>query len=547
MKNKQTTHPWWKTAVFYQIYPRSFCDSNNDGIGDIPGIISKLDYLKDLGINALWLSPVYKSPNTDFGYDVADYRSINPEYGTMADMEKLIAEAAKRDIKIIMDLVANHTSDEHEWFQKGRDPQSPHHDYYIWKEGKKDWRGKEVPPNNWASFFSGSAWTKDDTNGKYYLHLFAKKQPDLNYRNPKVIEEIKDIMRFWLDKGVAGFRCDVINLIYKKSFTDGKGNPFYIQGSEHYLSTAGGHRILKEIHREVLEPYGAFTVGETAGVNLRSAKRFVKNQLSTVFSFDHVSVDHWKAPTFRIKYQPEKLKAALLKWQRSGIWNTLFFENHDQPRSVSRFGDSKKYHAESGKMLATLLLTLPGTPFIYEGQEIGMTDPPARPAEDWKDIAAINTKRLLRSYGVPRSLAYRWASNVNRDNARTPMQWSNQKNGGFSKVDPWLPVNPNASHINVSASQNDPSSILNFYKQLIAFRQRTPAFLYGAMKVVNSGKNIFSYTRHYKNDTYLVVINMDDARRRSKIKFDGELLFSNYTADHDAQYLRPFEVRILKR
>lgn len=528
------------------MYPRSFCDSSNDGIGDIPGIISKLDYLKDLGIDAVWLSPVYLSPNKDYGYDVSDYRAINPEYGTMKDMERLIQEADKRDIKIVMDLVANHTSSEHEWFKQSKNPDSPYHDYYIWKDGKKGVGKKELPPNNWLSFFSGPAWQKDKTNGKYYLHLFTKDQPDLNYRNRKVIEEIKDIMRFWLEKGVAGFRCDVINIIYKQSFADGKFNPFYIQGSEHYISTKGCHRILQEIHDEVLEPYNAFTVGETTGVNLESARRFVHGQLSTVFSFEHVEIDHFRAPTFRTKYRPEKLKAALIKWQLSDIWNTLFFENHDQPRSVGRFGDINEHHNVSGKMLATILLTLKGTPFIFQGQEIGMTDLPDRPAGEWKDVAAINARRLLMSRGIPNKLATKWANNVNRDNARSPMQWTNGKNAGFSDTRPWLPVNRNKRSVNVENSLKDPNSIRSFYKQLIALRKQTPALMYGLLQTVHSSQNTFVFYRKTDEQTCLVIINMDKKKRRFDEPKGGKMLISNYSSEHSSTWLRPYEIKILQ-
>lgn len=537
-----TQQPWWKERVFYQIYPRSFNDTNNDGIGDIPGIIEKLDYLKELGIGALWLSPVYKSPNDDYGYDIADYYAINPEFGTMADMKRLLREAGKRDIKIIMDLVVNHTSDEHEWFQKGRDPKSKYHDYYIWKPGKKK-GNKELPPNNWQSFFSGSAWQKDEVNGKYYLHLFSKKQPDLNYRNPKVVEEVKNIMRFWLELGVAGFRCDVINLLYKRSFADGK-NSLFIRGSEYYLSTAGCHRILREINEEVLQPYGAFTVGETVGVDLASAKRFANGELSTVFSFDHTTVDYFKVPLLRGRYHPKKLKDALVKWQHSGVWNTLFFENHDQPRSISRFGDEDDYHYESATMLATILLTLQGTPFIYQGQEIGMTNYPFRSPAQLRDVSAHNVYTLLRRYNVNRRLAWQWTLNMTRDHARTPMQWTSGQFAGFSTTKPWLPVNQNHSAINVDRQQHIDRSPLNYYQQLIALRQETPALREGTFEQLASPRNVFMYRRKLHKTSYIVVVNMGRAAQRVALPNNTVVCLSNY--ERHSNVLGPYEAMILK-
>jgi oligo-1,6-glucosidase len=334
---------WWKERVVYQIYPRSFQDSNGDGIGDIPGIISRLDELRNLGIGIIWLSPVYRSPDADNGYDISDYRDIDPKFGTMADMDRLFAEANKRDIRIIMDLVINHTSDEHEWFRKSREKDSPYRDYYIWRPGKPD----GSPPNNWTGFFMGSAWEFDGKSGEYYLHLFDKKQPDLNYHNPRVIEEVKDIMRFWLDRGAAGFRCDVINVIYKASLIDGKRS-IAIRGMEHYKSQEGNHAILRELKRDVLDHYDCFTVGETVMVDLEEAKLLCdpeRRELDMVFYFDHLEADRRVARYIPKRFKAKNLLKVLTKWQQGLNWNALYLENHDQPRSVSRFGDEEMHWA----------------------------------------------------------------------------------------------------------------------------------------------------------------------------------------------------------
>lgn len=539
---------WFKRVVFYQIYPRSFCDSNGDGIGDIQGIISKLDYLKGLGIGAVWLSPVYKSPNKDFGYDISDYREINPEYGTLDDMKQLFAEAKKRDIKVVMDLVINHTSSEHRWFKEAQDPSSPYHDYYIWKDPKKDKLGREIPPNNWRSYFSGSAWEKNETTGKYYLHIFGKHQPDLNYRNPKVIEEVKDVMRFWLDMGADGFRCDVINIIYKDSFEDGTGNFTTIVGSEHYYSTEGSVRILKEIQRDVLRPYGAFTVGETTGVTIDAANRFINEGcLDTVFSFDHMATDEWRIPLFKVKYSPEKMKKSLIKWQQAVGWNALFFENHDQHRSVSRFGDVDRYHDESAKMLATVLLTLKGSPFVYQGQEIGMTNNKFKSMSEVKDIDALNTYQTMQLYGIVPPLAKKLAMNICRDHARTPMQWSSDEpSGGFSSSDStWLPVNRNFRNINVASQLDGQDSINKYYTDLIKLRNSTNALQVGDVEVLDSHSQVLAYTRHGE-ETISVVANLTGKYLPAPEGLQGEVLMSNYSDDH-GKGLRPFEATIYRQ
>ena len=538
---------WWKQKAIYQIYPRSFCDSNNDGIGDIPGIISKLDYLKDLGVGGIWLSPVYKSPNDDMGYDISDYYDINPEYGTLEDMKRLFAEAKKRDIHVIMDLVINHTSDEHPWFIESKKLDSPYHDYYIWQKGKTKKNGKELPPNNWQSMFTGSAWEKCPENGQYYLHLFTRKQVDLNYRNPKVIEEVKKILRFWLDLGASGFRCDVINMIYKESFADGKP-AVYKRGKEHFLSKPGCHAILKEFHDEVFEPYHAYTVGETADVDIENAKTFTQGELSTVFPFEHTESDYFLLPLWKRKYNPQRMINALIKWQEQVDWNTLFFENHDQPRSLSRFGDVGTYRKESGKMLATVLLTLRGTPFIFEGQEIGMTNVPFTDLSQLRDISSVNVYNLLRKFHIGKKLAWHWVMNFTRDHARTPMQWKNATNGGFSTVAPWLMSNPNFTTINVEAETQDPDSIRSYYRTLLALKSLTPALQDGTFKTLRIGKKVLAFERSDGNETVQIVANMDHKSHRLNVALKGEKLLGNYVSPlyDGVKKLRPYETVILR-
>ncbi|MDO4567112.1 MAG: alpha-glucosidase, partial [Oscillospiraceae bacterium] len=378
---------WWRDRVAYQIYPRSFQDSNGDGIGDIRGIISRLDYIKSLGAGIVWLSPVYCSPQKDNGYDISDYYDIDPIFGTMADMEELFAEAEKRDIKIVMDLVVNHTSDQHEWFQKSRDKNSEYRDYYIWKPGRAG-----GPPNNWTGFFSEPAWEYDEESGEYYLHLFTKEQPDLNYRNPRVIEEVERIMRFWLDKGAAGFRCDVINAIWKSSFEDGKKQPALV-GMEHFAMQDGVHDILKKLREDVLSKYDCFAVGETALTTVEQAKLMTdknRGELDMVFGFEHMDAD-----CFYVKYLNRRFKAArlariLARWQGALEWNANYLENHDQCRSVSRFGDTGRYWEASAKLLCTLLLSLKGTPFIYQGEELGMTNTAWNSLDEINDVESRN-------------------------------------------------------------------------------------------------------------------------------------------------------------
>ncbi|MBW7859090.1 MAG: alpha-glucosidase, partial [Leptonema sp. (in: Bacteria)] len=480
---------WWQETVVYQIYPRSFQDSNGDGIGDIPGIISRLDELKDLGVGVLWLSPVYPSPNADYGYDISNYTAIHPEYGTMADMDNLIQEAGNRGIKIIMDLVINHTSDQHPWFQASRDKNSPYRDYYIWRPGKNN---DKIPPNNWSGFFGGGTWQFDEKSGEYYLHLFAKNQPDLNYYNPVVLEEIKTLMQFWLNKGVAGFRCDVINIIYKSSLADGKAS-FILTGSEHYLSQEGTHEILRTLRKEVLNHYDCFTVGETVFVSPKQANDLCaadRNELNMIFSFEHMETDQYFVKWFKRKFRADRFAKTISKWQNLLEWNANYFENHDQPRSVSRFGNDEKYWQESAKLLCIMLLTLRGTPFVFQGQEIGMTNFDFTDMSPIRDIESINIYALAKKLWFPAFYRWKLIRETSRDNSRTPMQWNNQPNAGFTKAGatPWLAINKNYTKINYSSQLNDPTSIRGIYKRMISFRAQSDILKAGSFESIHISK-----------------------------------------------------------
>jgi len=533
---------WWQERVVYQIYPRSFQDTNGDGIGDIPGIIERLDYLRDLGIGIIWLSPVYPSPNADYGYDISDYCAINPEYGTMEDMDRLIAEAGKRDIKIIMDLVINHTSDEHPWFIQSRDKQSPYRDYYIWRPGRN---GK--PPNNWMSFFGGSTWEYDEKSGEYYLHLFSKKQPDLNWRNPKVMEEIQNIMRFWLDKGIAGFRCDVINLLYKTSLENGKIRlAMVLPGSEHYVSQEGTHEILRTLRREVLDHYDCFTVGETVFVTTEDAKLLCgsdRRELDMVFSFEHMETDAF-AKWIRRKFDPARFARVISKWQDALEWNANYLENHDQPRSVSRFGNDGRYHSESAKVLGTLLLTLRGTPFIYQGQEIGMTNFDFTGIDQIRDVESHNIYNLAKRLHIPEPLRWKIIKPTSRDNARTPVQWDSSPNAGFTTGRPWIDVNSNYTTINAASQADDPNSILNWYRKLIALRNSDKILVYGNFKALEITRHVFVYRREVEGRSITVLLNFSDKPR--KADYSGRLVLSSYDRSSYSGTLEPYEAVLLE-
>lgn len=541
-------HKFFQNQIVYQIYPRSFCDSNGDGIGDIPGIISKLDYLKKLGVGILWLSPVYKTANADFGYDVSDYYSINPEYGTMQDMLRLIDEAKRKGIRIVMDLVVNHTSDEHEWFQSSIHPDSPYRDFYYWRKGKKN---NTEAPNNWTSNFGGSAWTYVPEANAYYLHVFGKKQPDLDWHNPKVLDEVEKILRFWLDKGVYGFRCDVINQIWKEDLNDGKKS-LWVTGQEKYLMKEENHRILRQIYEDVFSKYDCMVVGETYNVDFKNARRFTDKELDLAFQFDTVNSDRFLVPIFKTKFKPKKFKKTFFDWQRELDWNTLFLENHDQPRSINRFGDTKKYFKESAKELAMILLTLRGTPFLYQGEEIGMTDYPLFQPEEYKDPVNFWLLDLLPKFHFSKKKTLQLIHNCNRDNARTPMQWGKGENADFtSGNETWLPVNPNYPEINVEVEETDPDSILSFYRQLIQFRKEEPALLYGTFEPIKTKGSIMAFYRSYQGEMLFVLLNLTKKNQRLPHKISslvGQVLFSNYSHAGFTfkKRLRPYEGLIVK-
>lgn len=524
--------PSWKKSIVYQIYPRSFMDSNGDGIGDIQGIISRLDYVKSLGVDVIWLSPVYKSPNDDNGYDISDYLDINPEYGTMKDMDELIEQANQRGLKIMMDLVINHTSDEHAWFISSKDPSSPYRDYYIWQD----------QPNNWTSFFGGKAW--DKIGDGYYLHLFSKKQPDLNWHNPKVMEEIKHIMRYWLDKGIYGFRCDVINIIYKTSLANGKKR-LVLTGKEHYHSQDGMHKILKELRKDVLDHYDTMTVGETVLVTTKQANDLIdpkRQELNMVFGFEHMETDQINNKWFRTKFKPQKLIKTIARWQNEVIWNANYLENHDQTRSVTRFGDDQNYHQESAKMLAMMNICLKGTPYIYQGEEIGMTNGDFQSLDEFQDIETHRIIALAQKLHFPKWYQRRMMRISSRDHARTPMQW--HENGGFTTGKPWIKINKNTEQINVAHQINQEESILSFYQKLIHLRKTHKALYQGDFEVISTRKNIFIYRRKFEDESFIIIVNFNKKNRNLKHQFKGELILSNVS--EQSKYLKPYEARLIK-
>ena len=540
------TMEWWKKAIIYQIYPRSFADSNGDGIGDIPGIISKLDYLQDLGINVIWLSPVYASSNEDNGYDISDYLSIHPDYGTMDDFDKLVREAKARGISIVMDLVINHTSTEHEWFQKSRQGIEPYKNYYYWSD---TWAGT---PNNWTGFFGGSCWEKDEVRGASYLHLFAPHQADLNYHEPKVFEEVEKILRFWLDKGVRGFRCDVINILYKDNLANGK-KKLVLTGSEHYLSLPGTHDILHKIHK-ILAEYDAFAVGETVFVDTKEADLLTapeREELNIVFGFEHMEIDQIFVKWFHTKFHWDKFIQTLVRWQKEVPWNSLYFENHDQPRSVSRFG-SKQYPEASAKLLAALLLTLRGTPFLFEGQEIGMRNFDFDSMEKIRDVESLNIYDLLSKVHVPAKLKWYMIRNVSRDNARTPMQWDDSTFAGFMEADasgePWLGINGNYKEINVRAQQEDPDSVLQFYKKLIRFRKEQADLQEGDFSFLAGTAR---YTLYQRGSLFILLNHSDAPFKLSAVRKllpkQYEMVFSTHgDGPLPGNVLEPWQAVILK-
>lgn len=544
---------WYKDAIIYQIYPRSFCDSNGDGLGDIPGITSKLDYLKDLGVNCVWLSPVYDSPQEDNGYDISNYRDIYKPFGTLEDFKKMLEEMHKRGIRLIMDLVVNHTSSEHEWFKSAiSDKNSPYRDYYIIRKGKKN--GKK-PPNNWSGFFSEKAWEKiDDEN--YYLHLFAKGQPDLNWENPKVREEVKDILRYWLDMGVDGFRCDVITLISKDQRFKSVFPTIAIAGKQYFINGPRLHEYLHELNKDVLSNYDCMTVGETVLSSLDEAKLLVepkREELSMIFNFDHTDTDNFfGAKWFYRKFKLKRLKKVIDRWQH-GLhdcgWNSLFIENHDQRRCVGRFGtDDINYRYQSATMLGTTYFFLQGTPFIYQGQEIGMTNGDFKSMDDLRDVEVKNVYTLANKVKILKPLIKKHMFSLTRDNARTPMQWDNSEFAGFSKVEPWIKVNANKESINAEADLKSEYSINKFYRSLIEFRKGNEVIKDGEYKCLNKNDNkVFIYKRILGEKEVVIVSNF--TKKEIKVKYldklaNHNLVLSNY--QNKTNKLLPFETRVYK-
>ena len=553
---KQT---WWKEAVIYQIYPRSFMDSNGDGIGDIKGITSRLDYLKYLGVDVIWLSPIYKSPNDDNGYDISDYQAIMDEFGTMEDFDEMLSQAHKRGLRIIMDLVVNHTSDEHKWFMESRKSKdSVYRDYYIWREGKDE----KTPPNNWGSCFGGSAWQYDDAAGMYYLHLFSRKQPDLNWDNPNVRKDVFDMMTWWCDKGIDGFRMDVISLISKTTeMPDGPVTDFYGDYSPYCVHGPNIHKYLREMNEKVLSKYDIMTVGETPGVTTELAKQYAgedTRELNMVFHFEHVD-NHGKYGKWDDqKWQLTKLKKILNHWQTElygKAWNSLFWDNHDQPRAVSRFGDDREQYRDiSAKMLATCLHMMQGTPYVYQGEELGMTNYPFQSPADFRDIESINAYNEWCASGkVSHEDFWPCITSRSRDNARTPVQWDDSDHAGFTAGTPWIAVNPNYKEINAKAETKDPNSVFHYYKKLIALRKENPIMVYGRYEpMLEDSEELFVFTRTLDDKKLLVVCNFTDQETDFAIPEEfagGSCLIANMEDDYSKAEMtvKPYEAFVLMK
>lgn len=534
-----TKQKWWHNAVVYQIYPRSFYDSNNDGIGDINGIREKLPYLENLGINVIWLSPVYCSPNDDNGYDISDYYDISPDFGTLNDMKALINEAKTHNIKIIMDLVVNHTSDEHKWFIEAKSSKdNKYRDYYIWRSGDKN-----TPPNDLKSCFGGSAWEYDATTNEFYLHFFSKKQPDLNWKNPQMRQDIWDMMNYWIDLGIGGFRMDVIDLIGKEVDLKIKENGPKL------------HEYIQEMYENTLKDKDLLTVGECWGANPDIAKLFSaedRHELSMVFQFEHIMLDQNGGDKWNLKpLDLLELKRVFTKWQtelKNDGWNSLFWDNHDLPRIVSRWGNDKKYRVESAKMLAILLHGMKGTPYIYQGEEIGMTNIDFNSIEDFADIEAINAYKERISLGYDEKNVLNSLRAKARDNARTPMQWNDEANAGFTKGNPWYRVNSNYTQINVKQALADKNSIFYCYQKLIQMRKENPIMVYGDYELLlPEDKNIYAYKRTYQNKTWLIICNFYENNVEFSLNGTGKILISNYEnscTDLTKGKLRPYEAII---
>ncbi len=551
---------WYKEMAVYHIWPRSFCDGNGDGIGDLWGVLQKLDYIKSLHVDAIWFSPLYPSPNADFGYDISDYMDIHPDYGTLEVFQQLLEEAHKRGLRVFMDLVVNHSSDEHPWFQESRKgPESPYYDYYYWRPGHVGLTGRRHPPNNWTSLFEGGAWEYDEQRDEYYLHLFARKQPDLNMDNPKVREEVKRIMRFWLDMGVDGFREDVITFISK---APGLPNAYpklpAANGLRHYSNRPAAYEYLKEFKRDVLDHYDCFTVGESPMTTPEIALRYVTEGpdqvLDEMIAFSHMEADCFLTDMVQRPFSLVKMKKAFSDWQnklQGKAWNALYLENHDHARIISRYG-SEEHHTESGKMLAAMYLLQRGTPFVYQGQEIGMLNLRLPSVDLYEDVMTKNGARIA-SRILPKSRVLKLIQQTSRDSARTPMQWTDGENAGFSTAKPWFFVNENYRQINVQAQEADPDSLLNFYRKLLKFRKEQPLVLYGTYREYRpKDKHFYTYERSYEGKKLLVICSFSaealrwDAPEEIDLN-QGTLVFSNYDMNFviaNGFTTRPYELRV---
>ena len=544
---------WWKEAVVYQIYPRSFKDSNGDGIGDLPGIISKLDYIKSLGVDVIWLCPIYQSPNDDNGYDVSDYREIMTDFGNMSDFDALLEGIHERGMKLIMDIVPNHTSDEHRWFKASSESEnSPYRDYYIWKKGKKD-----QLPNNWPSFFSGNAWDYDEKTQAHYLHLFAKKQPDLNWENPKVRQEIYEIMHFWFRKGIDGFRMDVVSLISKPpGLPNADTNAFTEVIAKYYANGPKVHDYLKEMNHEVFRHYDCMTVGEGPGITLDNALNYVgedRNELNMVFHFGHMYMDNGPGG----KYDPipndlVDIKMVFNDWDaklKGKGWGSIFLGNHDFPRIVSRFGNDKEFWKESAKLLATLILSMRGTPYIYQGDEIGMTNVAYESIEEYRDIETLNSWKDAMRKGVDPHDFMKLVHQQSRDNARTPFQWRNAKNGGFSDGTTWLRANDNFASINVEMQEHDDESVLNYYRKMVTYRKANPTLVYGDYECYQvEHPDLFMFKRWGSERNYWILLNFSEHHHDVEIHLPANLRLgiNNYPEPNDISKLRPWEAKIFQ-
>ncbi len=542
---------WWKEAIVYQIYPRSFKDSNGDGMGDLRGIIEKLDYIQSLGVDAVWLNPIYKSPNDDGGYDISDYYSVQPEFGTMQDFDELLAGLHQRNLKLIMDLVLNHSSDEHPWFQESRKSRdNPYRDYYFWKHGKNG-----GPPNNWPSFFGGSAWQLDKATGEYYLHLFSRKQPDLNWENPILREEINKLMKFWLDKGVDGLRLDVISAISKRSdFPDTDTSDFNETIRKYYANGPRLKEFIWEAKEKVWDHYNVMTVGEGPGITPQNAQDYLDNDhgLNMIFHFGHMFMDQGPGGRFDpMPWTMKDFKAVFKTWDDAFVekgWGSVFLGNHDFPRMVSRWGNDKRYWSESSKLLCTLLLSMRGTPFIFMGDEIGMTNTHLNAINESQDIETQNGWREAQKKGVTETEFLNAANYAGRDNARTPMQWSSSRLADFTTGHPWMPVNPNHSTIHVQAQLNDSESVLNYFRAMAKLRKENPVLTYGSFRPFDVGvDSLFLFFRESQQEKMLIVLNFSDRVANlpnQVIPVLSKRLIGNYPEGKSLQELRPWEARV---